>query len=146
MYNNEIEKEIALLSYQETAYLRDMWQSYFDSPPPKFNKSTLVNRLAYRMQELEYGGLPQDIKNRLYDAANGKKPKRKKLVTRPVAGTKLIREYNDQEHHVTVLAKGFEYQGTVYKSLSGIAFKITGTRWNGNGFFGLIRSVKDKAA
>jgi len=146
MYNNEIEKEIALLSYQETAYLRDMWQSYFDGPPPKFNKSTLVNRLAYRMQELEYGGLPQDIKNRLYDAANGKNPKRKQLVTRPVSGTKLIREYDDKEHHVTVLAKGFEYQGTVYKSLSGIAFKITGTRWNGNGFFGLIRSVKDKAA
>ena len=98
------------------------------------------------MQELEYGGLPQDIKNRLYDAANGKKPKRKQLVTRPVAGTKLIREYNGQEHHVTVLAKGFEYQGTIYKSLSGIAFKITGTRWNGNAFFGLIRSVKDRAA
>lgn len=90
LYNNEIEKEIALLSYQETSYLRDIWQSNFDSLPPKFNKSILVNRLAYRMQELEYGDLPQDSKNRLYDAVNGKKPKRKLLVTGSVASTKQI--------------------------------------------------------
>ncbi|MAF97726.1 DUF2924 domain-containing protein [Pseudemcibacter aquimaris] len=146
MYNNDIEKDIALLPYQKTEYLRDLWQSYFDCPPPKFNKSTLVNRLAYRMQEMEYGGLPQDIKDRIYDAVHGKTPKRKQIVDKPVAGTKLIREHDDIEHHVTVLVDGYEYQGVVYRSLSGIARKITGTNWNGNAFFGLTRSVKERVA
>ena len=85
MYNNEIEKDVALLPYQKTEYLRDLWQSYFDCPPPKFNKSTLVNRLAYRMQEMEYGGLPQDIKDRIYDAVHGKTPKRKQIVGQSLA-------------------------------------------------------------
>jgi hypothetical protein len=44
------------------------------------------------------------------------------------------------EHHVTVLEDGYEYQGTKYKSLSGAAFAITGTRWNGNAFFGLLKN------
>ena len=38
---------------------------------------------------------------------------------------------------VTVLADGFQHQGTVYGSLSEAAREITGTRWNGPAFFGL---------
>jgi hypothetical protein len=38
---------------------------------------------------------------------------------------------------VTVLADGYQHQGTVYGSLSRVAREITGTRWNGPAFFGL---------
>ncbi|MBR2000102.1 MAG: DUF2924 domain-containing protein, partial [Lentisphaeria bacterium] len=31
----------------------------------------------------------------------------------------------------------FEYNGQTYKSLSGAAFAITGTQWNGKKFFGV---------
>ena len=55
----------------------------------------------------------------------------------PVAGTRLIREWNGVEHIITVLKDGFEWQGRKYKSLSGIAREITGVRWNGYRFFGL---------
>ena len=55
----------------------------------------------------------------------------------PIAGTRLLREYQGVEHAVTVLADGFEWQGRPYKSLSAIARAITGTRWNGLTFFGL---------
>jgi len=34
-------------------------------------------------------------------------------------------------------AEGFEYNGQLYKSLSGAAFAITGTQWNGKKFFGV---------
>ncbi|WP_099824102.1 DUF2924 domain-containing protein [Oceaniglobus indicus] len=50
--------------------------------------------------------------------------------------TKLVREWNGVEHTVTVLAKGFEWQGRRYKSLSGAARAITGANWNGWKFFG----------
>ena len=56
---------------------------------------------------------------------------------RPIAGTRLVREYQGVEHVVTVLADGFEYEGRPYRSLSAIARAITGTRWNGWTFFGL---------
>ena len=58
---------------------------------------------------------------------------------RPVAGTRLIREYQGVEHTVTVLADGYEWQGRPYRSLSAIARAITGTRWNGLVFFGVKR-------
>ncbi|MGH8262010.1 MAG: DUF2924 domain-containing protein [Steroidobacteraceae bacterium] len=40
---------------------------------------------------------------------------------------------------MTVRDEGHEYQGRPYRSLSGIARAITGTRWNGLVFFGLER-------
>ena len=56
---------------------------------------------------------------------------------RPIAGTRLIREWQGVEHTATVLDDGFEYQGRRYKSLSAIARAVTGTRWNGPLFWGL---------
>ncbi len=56
---------------------------------------------------------------------------------RPIAGTRLIREYQGLRHAATVLHDGFEYRGRPYRSLSAIARAITGTRWNGWVFFGL---------
>jgi hypothetical protein len=55
----------------------------------------------------------------------------------PVAGTRLVREWNGVEHTVTVKRDGFEFDGRLYKSLSAIARGITGTQWNGWRFFGI---------
>lgn len=56
----------------------------------------------------------------------------------PPPGTVLRREHKGEVHEVVVLRDGgFEHQGVRYKSLSAIAAKVTGTRWNGFGWFGL---------
>ena len=60
-----------------------------------------------------------------------------RLKDRPIAGTRLIREWQGVEHCVTVRDEDYEYQGRPYKSLSAVARAITGTRWNGLVFFGL---------
>ena len=52
------------------------------------------------------------------------------------AGTRLLREWQGQTHHVTVLAQGFEYNGKTHRSLTSIAQLITGTAWSGPLFFG----------
>lgn len=57
-------------------------------------------------------------------------------------GLILTREYRGQIHQVAVLAKGFEYDGQVYRSLSAIARAISGTNWNGKLFFGLKKRGK----
>ena len=51
---------------------------------------------------------------------------------RPIAGTRLVRDYRGVEQVVTVLVDGFEWQGRPYQSLSAIARAITGTRWRVN--------------
>jgi hypothetical protein len=109
--------------------------------PPGFSRNYLISRLAYRIQELAYGGLKPATRARLDALADALDPKaaRKRVVNGPVVGTQLIREWRGTEHKVTVLADGFEWEGRRYKSLSAVARAITGTRWNGLTFFGVKR-------
>ena len=58
-------------------------------------------------------------------------------------GTILVREWDGKSQRVVVLDQGFAWNGTTYRSLTEIAFAITGTRWSGPRFFGLRR---EKAA
>jgi hypothetical protein len=55
-------------------------------------------------------------------------------------GMSLELAWRGETHSVTVLGDGFAYQGQRYRSLSQIARRITGTRWNGPAFFGLRQS------
>ena len=40
-----------------TPELKQMWRELFDREPPGFSRNYLISRLAYRIQELAYGGL-----------------------------------------------------------------------------------------
>ncbi len=64
---------------------------------------------------------------------------------RPIAGTRLVREWQGVEQVVTVTADGFEWQGRPYRSISAIARGITGKRRNGWVFFGLRRGARRAA-
>jgi hypothetical protein len=134
-----IAARVAALPKKPTPELKQMWRELFDREPPGFSRSYLVSRLAYRIQELAYGGLKPAIRTRLDALADGLDPKaaRKRVINGPVVGAQLIREWQGVEHKVTVLADGFEWEGRRYKSLSAVARAITGTRWNGPVFFGL---------
>jgi hypothetical protein len=137
--------KIAALKDTPTADLRVLWSKLFETEPPRHNRRFLESRLAYRIQELEYGGLKPATIERLDALSNGlsgeKVTKRRiRADQHPIAGTRLIREYQGIEHCATVTDSGFEYQGQPYKSLSAIARAITGTRWNGWVFFGLRKS------
>lgn len=133
---------VAALKTTATPVLKQQWRELFGKEPPAFNRPYLISRLAYRIQELAYGGLRPETRVRLkalgeqLDGGNIVL-RRIRADSRPLAGTRLLREYAGVEHAVTVLADGFEWEGRPYKSLSAIARAITGTRWNGWTFFGL---------
>ena len=55
------------------------------------------------------------------------------------AGTKLIREFKGRKYEVLVRESGYQFKEKMYKSLSPIANEITGSRWNGKKFFGVIQ-------
>ena len=140
------ESVLARLTALKTASVSDLktqWRELFDGDPPPYNRRFLESRLAYRIQELAYGGLKPATLARLEalaDELDGKAERQRAPIDRPIAGTRLVREYDGVEHHVTVRADGFEYQGRPFKSLSAVARAITGTRWNGPMFFGLRQS------
>ena len=132
--------QLAALKTAPVADLKQKWRDLFDREPPPYNRRFLESRLAYRIQELAYGGLSEETIERLealVDELEGKRGRRSSLTNRPIAGTRLIREWNGVEHSVTVRHSDFEYRGRPYKSLSAVAKHITGTQWNGLIFFGL---------
>jgi Protein of unknown function (DUF2924) len=134
--------QLATLKGAPADVLKARWRELFDTEPPAYNRRFLESRLAYRIQELAYGGLSRDTLERLTAMAKQyatRDPAERKArpTLRPIAGTKLIREWQGVEHCVTVRADDFEYLGRPYKSLSSIAGEITGTKWNGWVFFGL---------
>lgn len=134
--------QIASLKLLATPVLKARWRELFGTEPPAYNRRFLESRLAYRIQELAYGGLKPETIERLEalgEQLDGGNPivRRTRTDMKPIAGTRLIREWKGVEHCVTVLDDGYEYQGRPFKSLSAIARAITGTRWNGLIFFGL---------
>ncbi|MGY3032721.1 hypothetical protein ACVIIV_001891 [Bradyrhizobium sp. USDA 4354] len=134
--------QLAALKGASAPALKARWRELFDTEPPAYNRRFLERRLAYRIQELAYGGLSRETTERLKamakQYADQKAADRKaRPPLRPVAGTKLIREWEGVEHCVTVRHDDFEYLGRPYKSLSSVARQITGTNWNGWVFFGL---------
>ena len=134
---------IAALQTASMSELKQQWQELFDKPAPPYNRRFLESRLAYRIQELAYGGLKPETVRRLealgeqIDGRGREKRKKPAAHDRPIAGTRLIREWQGVEHMVTVTEDGYDWQGRPYKSLSAVARAITGTRWNGWTFFGL---------
>ena len=108
---DSIPARVAALRTAPVADLRDQWRTLFGTEPPPFNRRYLENRLAYRIQELAYGGLKPETLRRLetlgdiYDSDNVT-TRRIRHDARPVVGTRLVREYQGVEQTVTVLADG----------------------------------------
>ena len=119
-----------------TPELKAQWRELIGTEPPPFNRRYLESRLAHHIQELSFVGLKPETKERLramgeqLDSGNVML-RRARVDGRPIAGTRLVREWQGVEHCVTVLPNGFEWQGRPYKSLSAVTRAITGTRWNG---------------
>jgi hypothetical protein len=133
---------LAALKAATTPDLKQQWRELFGKEAPPHNRAYLQSRLAYRIQELAYGGLKPEMVRRLellgeqLDGGNVVL-RRIRGDDKPATGTRLVRQYQDVEHTITVLSDGYEWQGRPYRSLSAIARAITGTRWNGWTFFGL---------
>jgi hypothetical protein len=136
----ELQDRIAGLAELTTQQLREEWRRLYRSQPPRLSRDLLIRTIAYRMQELAYGGPSKATTRKLMISA-------KELETngsvacdagiRP--GMRLVREWHGRLHTVTVTQEDFEYAGKRYASLSRIAHAITGAHWSGPRFFGLNR-------
>jgi DUF2924 family protein len=138
----EVEQRLAEIETYDSGALRQEWQKLYGCPAPKrVRRDLLLRAIAYRIQELAFGGLKPATVRRLKQLAD-------KTRVGPVAppsaadslrpGMRLMREWNGETHLVEVVEKGFTWRGQPYPSLSAIARAITGARWSGPRFFGLL--------
>ena len=121
--------------------LREEWRHLNKTDAcPRLSRDLLVRAVAYRLQELAFGGLRPEPQRQLRQIAMElKQTGAAKTRPRPQlpSGTRLMREWRGRHYEVMVLDDGFSWQGTHYRSLSAVARTITGTAWSGPLFFGL---------
>ena len=121
--------------------LRQQWRALYKSEAsPHLSRELLLLAVAYRMQEIAFGGLRPEHQRQLRQFAQQFKETgeiRRRASLELKAGTRLVREWQGRTYEVLVLDDGFSWQGTHYRSLSAVARKITGTPWSGPLFFGL---------
>jgi len=155
--NQNVHAEIAALRGMSPAQLRDKYLVVFGEATRTGNREFLYKRLAWRLQSQAEGTLSERARQRATELARdadirmtmprtpattpGATPR---VVAAPIGGNRLpmpgavlTRKYRGRVIEVTVLPKGFDYDGQVYRSLSAVATAVTGSHWNGHLFFGL---------
>jgi len=130
--DESVRRQLLALVGMPRPQLCDKWRDLYGSEPPNSSREFLRRRLAYRIQEIMYGGLDAALKAALTVGNAPVKP-----VTALRDGTKIVREWHGREYEVIVRGEKYEYNGKLYRSLSGVARAITNTNWNGNEFFGI---------
>ena len=155
-----IAAQVKALDGMTVAQLRERWLEVFGEETKQRHRRYLIKRLAWKLQEDQLPKLTPEQEERgaeyrrEYEAMPpekwfpraGKKgasraPQKPRSSVRgrrlPRPGSLLTRTFKGRELTVKILDPGFEYNGRVYRSLSGVAREITGTSWNGWKFFGL---------
>ena len=139
---------IAELPHLSMSDLWLLWDRYFPRRPEYPNRTHIESRLAYKLQEEAFGGLPPKTQQRL--VAIGAQQSQIKRRAQPrdfqfAPGTILSRQWAERDHRVTVTPEGlFDYEGQRFKSLTAVARQITGAHWSGPLFFGLTGQGGDR--
>ena len=148
---NTIAQQVSELQRFSPAELAERYAELFGKPPRVRNKAFLQRQVAWKLQERALGGLSTHARARLDELISKldvrlapPEPRARPAATKdaprgPLAGTTLVREWRGEQIRVEVREDGFEWRGTMFRSLSGAARAITGTTWNGRLFFGLTR-------
>lgn len=137
---SSIEDRLTAISRMTVNGLRVEWRRVFNDPPPSGYTSDLLRLgLAYKVQDRAHGSLPAHIARTIerqvrmpVDGHSGPSS-----ATLPV-GTRLVRDWHGESHHVLVIDTGYIYRDRQFSSLTSIARKITGAAWSGPRFFGLV--------
>ena len=134
----KLDDQLAELETMSKAELKDRWAKLTGRPAPKLSEKMLRLALAYEQQAKALGGLSRKTRQRLDQVAAAKTTT---SVIRP--GMRLAREFGGTVHVVTIGDAGeIVWNDREWRSLSEVARAITGTRWSGPSFFGLMQKRK----
>ena len=140
--SSDLEQEIEGLRRLSREQLKGRWRAlYKAAPPAAFTPDLLARSIAWKLQERVSRGLSPEAKRVLDAGATGEGARNSvRLTARPTLrpGNRLVRRWRGRTYVVEATETGLSYDGAVFGSLSEIATKITGTRWSGPKFFGLV--------
>ena len=134
MVSPNIEDRVEALSLLDVVGLREEWRRRFGTMPVMRSRDLLRRILAFEVQAESLGGLDPDVRRKLRRTDLTVARKKPGLQ----AGTCIVREWRGSRHQIDVVDGGFQHEGRNYASLSEVARAITGTRWSGPRFFGLV--------
>jgi hypothetical protein len=148
--------ELTALERMTAGTLQVRYAEVFGEQARSRHRCWLIRRIAWRLQANAEGDLSERARRRAEELAHDADVRvtpprtvvraiREQRLEPPEAtddrlpppGTSLTRIYKGNQLEVHILADGFEYAGSRYRSLSAVAKAITGTHVNGFRFFGL---------
>ena len=138
---------LQLRTLSKESCIRKFIELYGYEPKQTKNIPALRARLAFRIQELHYGGIADSTRQKLNELAD-KDPmanlcRTPKPNRTPVLGKRYVREWDGVRHEVILLEDGrAEYKGRFFRSLTAVADHITGTHISGYAFFNVPRGKK----
>ena len=135
-----LDEDLASTTIMSIKDLRGFWKLRWGDPPRYRSRDHLARAIAYRLQAKVHGDLSGKLKRQLTelgakfadDRSHNPGPS---IILKP--GSSLIREWGGKRHEVAVTESGFIYEGERFASMSKVATRITGTKWNGPVFFGV---------
>ena len=139
--------------------LQRTYHQIFGVPVSGGNSELARRKIAWHIQAEREGGLPESVRQHALGIAREASIRMQTGVISatsvahttvtgiisdhdsrlPMPGSVLVKEHKGKTLVVRVLDHGFEYEGSKFASLSAVAAQITGTKWNGFLFFGLLR-------
>ena len=153
--------QIAALRRLCASELQAEWLRLYGEPAPNRNTQFLFRRLAWRIQELQNGGLSDRARQRLDELApEGFTPARPSIVAAPAAnpaspaertcsrrdprlpspGSVISKVYKGRELRVVIREDGLELDGQMYASATALAKAVTGSKSiNGRLFLGVAK-------
>jgi hypothetical protein len=137
--------------------LRERYAQAFGEQTRTRHRAYLIRKIAWRLQATAEGDLSERARRRAAELAKdtelrvgppksmdqpphaGDRVEPATTTDRrlPAIGTSFVRHYKGRAHEVHVQPDGFEYAGERFKSLTGVAKRITGSHCNGFRFFKL---------
>ena len=157
---HDVEKEVAALRHATTGQVCERYAELFGEKPRSRHKAYLIRRIAWRLQANAEGDLSERARHRAEELANDADlrthaPREAPPAEQPAGLTRTVsirlhhdtrlpmpgsiitrpKPYKGREIIVRVLPKGFEWEGTIYRTLTAVAAAVTGKHWNGYHFF-----------
>jgi hypothetical protein len=144
-------RRLAEIQAMTTGQLRSEFERLSGRPTGSWNREWLLRKVSWLVQErqrqtsdtVRLPTLVAEVRDtprspRLDAPIQAiRSPIRDPRLPRP--GAVILRDYRGLRLTVTVLERGFEWNGQTYSSLSAVASAITGQHWSGRLFFGLSR-------
>ena len=159
--DTSILSQIGALQRMPVSDLQAKWLRLYGEPTRSRNKQFLFRRLAWRIQELQHGGLTDGAKQRIDALASdtferprtpahagstpdaepaGRAPRPRRDPRLPSAGSVITKQYKGRELRVVVREDGLELDGTMYPSATALAKSVTRSKSiNGNLFLGITK-------